>query len=324
MPSKYLRKKQTKVLRRRNIKRKTGSKSQSKQILALTRQVKSLTKTTRTRFHMAWQKNTGAMDGPLGLAYMYVCPINYMPSDPYQVGSTNVFHTWADNAKIPGPTTFSKNVLFQQPDYVSNCKTIYHTGSTIKYQITTTEPSYTKLNIALIRPKKKYADQLTTDRGLLSGAPGTPGSQAILSEGVDFTAHNGASDISSAPTDTVFGLLWNKQYWDVLYNREVGFTHPGAQNIASNANPANTDPKNNSLIHTGFIRVPAGGIINNVSFQQSNPDVRTGTVNAIETGILDSRYEDMCYLTVYQNGSSVDGETTQLAFRVLDSYVATN
>jgi len=323
MPRKYLRKSPPKQLKRKNIKRRTGARAQSKQIMALSKQVNNLTKTTKTRFNMAWQKNTGAIDG-ITTNFMYICPINYMPNDPYGVGSTNVFNTWADNAKIPGPTSFKKNVIFQIPDYVSDCKTLHHTGSVIKYQITTNEPSYTKLNIALIRPKKRMADQLTIDRGLRSGPFGTPGSTSTLEENVDYSVHNGASDISSPPTDTVFGLLWNKRYWDVLYNRECAFSHPDATNIATNTNPANTSPKNNSLIHTGYIKVPAGGIIQNVSKQQSNPNVRTGTVNAIESCFLDCRTEDMCYLTVFTNGSSIDGETTQLAFKVLDSYTASN
>lgn len=321
---KYFPKRKPRVLRKKNIKRKTGAKSQSKQIMALSKQLRSLTKVTRTKFNMAWQKPTGSIDGITSAGLMYLCPINYMPSDPYNVGSTNVFNSWADNASIPQPQLYTKNMLFQAPDYVSNCKHIYHTGSVIKYQITTNEPAYTKVNVALIRPKKKYADQLTTDRNLLGGAAGNAGSTAFLTENVDFTAHNGASALAQPATDTVFGLLWNKQYWDVLYNREIAFSHPGSTALFTETIPANTSPKNNAFIASGYIRVPAGGVIANVSKQQSNPAVRTNTVNAIETSILDCRREDMCYLAVYSNGSSVDGETTQLAFRCLDSYVATN
>lgn len=324
MPRKYYPKRTPKTLKRKNIKRKTGAKSQSKQIMALTRQLRSLTKVSRTKFNMAWQKPTGPIDAITSSGKMYMCPINYMPSDPYSVGSTNVFNSWSDNASIPQPQLFNKNMLFQAPDYVSNCKHIYHTGSVIKYQLTTNEPSYSKVNIALIRPKKKYADQLTIDRNLLGGPAGNAGSASFLTEGVDFTVHNGASQVSTPITDTVFGLLWNKQYWDVLYNREVAFSHPGSTALFNSTTSANTSPKNNAFIKTGYIRVPAGGVIANVSKQQANPAVRTNTVNAIETSILDCRSEDMTYLAVYSNGSSIDGETVQLAFRCLDSYVATN
>jgi hypothetical protein len=324
MPRKYYPKRTPKTLKRKNIKRKTGAKSQSKQIMALSKQIRSLTKVSRTKFNMAWQKPTGSIDGLTSTGLMYLCPINYMPSDPYAVASTNTINTWSDNAQIPTQQTFSKNMLFQAPDYVSNCKHIYHTGSVIKYQLTTNEPQYSKVNIALIRPKKKFADQLTIDRNLLGGPPGKAGSISQLNENVDFTVHNGASQLSSPVTDTVFGLLWNKQYWDVLYNREVGFSHPGSTALFNSTTSANTAPKNNAFIKTGYIRVPAGGVIANVSRQNPNPEVRTNTVNAIETSILDCRAENMCYLCVYSNGSSIDGETVQLAFRCLDSYVATN
>jgi len=324
MVRKYLPKSQKKVLRGKNVKRRTGAKAQSKQIMALTKQVRSLNKTTKTRFNMAWQRKTCPIEG-LTSNHMYICPINYMPSDPYAVGSTNVFNTWSDNTQIPSAQSFNKFMLFQAPDFVSNCKHIYHTGSVIKYQLTTNEPDYTKVNIALIRPKKRFADQLTIDRQLLGGPSGSAGSTSFLTENVDFTAHNGAFTAPNPPpTDTVFGLLWNKQYFDVLYNREVAFSHPLAGNISSNTNPSNTSPKNNSVIHTGYIRVPAGGVIQNVSKQQSNPTVRQNEINAIETSILDCRQEDMCYLTAYSNGSTLDGQTVQLAFRVLDSYTATN
>ena len=47
----------------------------------------------------------------------------------------------------------------------------------------------------------------------------------------------------------------------VHYKRSINFSHPGATNLVTNVNPANTNTRNNALIAEGTIRVPAGGVI---------------------------------------------------------------
>jgi len=50
-------KKKPKVLKRKNIKRKTGAKSQAKQITALSSQLTKLTKTQYETIQTVWNRN---------------------------------------------------------------------------------------------------------------------------------------------------------------------------------------------------------------------------------------------------------------------------
>lgn len=316
-------KKKPKVLRRSNIKKKTGNKQQSKQIMALTRQMNSLTKTTSTRFCTVWQRNILPIDTTIPTGKAYVCPMPYAPCNPFvstQTGSSRLF---SDNLAIASQPSFFKNMLFQAPVSIKNCSKIYCNGGTIKWQMNSIEPAYSKVTLALIQPRRQEADQITNNRGLKGVSGAGPGSAANLVYDVDYTCHDGSGG-SGAPS-TYFGTLFNKKLWRVHYYREVAFSSPGspsAPDVNPDIEPANTSPKNNAVIATGSIRLPKGKMIQNRLLRSDG--ATNQTTNAIETGFTDSRNEDECYLVAIQNGASADGETINLGFRVLNYYTALN
>jgi len=317
MAPKYFKSK-PKTLKRRNIKKRTGAKAQSKQIMSLSKQVTSLTKTNFEKLRTVWQMNSKPITTALTAGTSaFVCPIPYSPCDVLSnspvVGST----TWADNAMNEEQTIYQKRMVFGYSDQGVNSNLLYHTGGKLQYQIYTNEPSYTKLGMFLVRPKKKVADQLITDRKLKGGT--TPGSEGFLIKDVDFTVHNGQG--TQSQVSTTFGSEINRKYWDVLYSREIAMSHPLGSGFQNNASANNTNPANNALVASGTIRVPAGGNIKNVSYQtQTEPANKSAP--AIQQQFLDQRNEDSCYLIIIHNDVLIDNQTVDIGLVVNDYYKA--
>lgn len=318
--------KKPKALRRRNIKRKTGARSQAKQIATLSREITKINKEQTEPIRTCWQidkKNIGSLTSGLAPT-VYLCPIPYSLCDPLGTAPQQAAKNWADNnmSVTTGQTTYAKRLVFGYSDAAANSNKIFHTGSKIRYQITTTEPSYTKLTIFLVKPKSKQADQLVTDRQLKGSAVGgNTGSSAFMIENVDFTVHAppapGGVPLTS---ETTFGAEINRKYWDVLYKREIALSHPGATNFAVNINPANTNPMNNSVVATGSIRVPAAGVIVNKS--QATQVTGNKAAPAMENSLLDSRNENDYTLVCIHNDGTADLERVQLSMIVNDYYRA--
>lgn len=309
----------SKHLKKKNVKRNTGAKAQSKQILALSKQVNKLTKNTVEKFATCWQRDTQAIDSTAQSITCYICPIPYAPCDPLNTLVTNSNRTWRENLSSSTGARFSKEVLFQAPTGVENCSKIYHTGGVLKWQMSSNEPAYSKVTLALISPKKYCADQLTTDRKFQSGSE--PGEDSELTWKTDYITHSGAAQQSGAPT-TYFGTIINRKLWTVHSMKEVAFSHPGGSALTTNVNPANTNPKNNSVVATGTFKIPAGKLIRNVSNRVDG--LTDKPINAIQVGYLDQQNENACYLVAIQNGAKIDGEVISLGFRVVDYYTAVN
>lgn len=315
-----------KVLRTKNIKRKTGARSQAKQITALSRAVTKINKEQTESIRTVWQCNrkaigTVASVGPT----VYICPIPYPLCDPLGSAPQLAWRNWADNnmSITTGQTTFLKSLVFGHSDAAVNSNKIYHTGGKLRYQIVTSEPSYSKVMMYLLKPKAKQADQLVTDRQLKgSTVGGNPGSSAFMIQGVDYTVYTPPS-VGGVPTsnDTTFGAEINRKYYDVLYKREIALSHPNhATGFASNANPANTNPANNSIVATGTIRIPGAGVIVNKS--QATQLVGNKTATAMENALLDGRNEQNYSLVLIHNDATADLQSIELSFLVNDYYRA--
>ena len=67
--------KRKKVLRGKNIKRRTGAKAQSKQILTLSKQVGKLTKTQFETVQTVWNRNDLSVDSLGAGTTAYICPL---------------------------------------------------------------------------------------------------------------------------------------------------------------------------------------------------------------------------------------------------------
>lgn len=307
-------------LSRKNIRRRTSAKAQSRQLSALTRKVNKVTRDNTEKMVTSWSRNQIAIQSLATSGYPFICPIPYHCMDPFDklapgTGETN---KWHDNLQLATQPTYTKGFQFGYSDAAVNSNSLEHTGGVIKWQMASTEPDYSKVSLFLIRPKKGLADQLTDDRRMLgSGAHPFGPDDACLEPAQDYTMNVGAGAAQGAPT-TYFGATFNRKYWDVLYHREIAFGHPNAQGFAGNASANNSTPKNNALVATGTIKLPAGGKIKSASDGLNVPQC-----SAIQLGIADQRNENACYLVAIQNGVTADLEQITLGLLVLDYYKAT-
>jgi len=328
---KRLRTGKPKVLRRKNVKRRTGAKSQSRQIMALSRQVSSITRRQFASCHTTWQRASAPIDRPAGdQGTAYVCPIPYVPCAPEgAVAGGQSF--WTDNL-APTVGSYGKKIVFGLPENAAGSNEIYHTGGVIKWQMTTNEPSLTKYSLFLIRPKKVYADQLAKDRLLKDGSAGAPapifGGSSELKEDLDYVVHNPGA--LAGLSQTYFGAQMNRKYWDVLYRREVTLGTPGGYGGALTDYPeglrtvdaTSGGSKTSISITTGSIKLPAGGIVklSAVAPQQGGTNASQATSWEVDYG--DQTNEAGVYLVCINNGITTDGESANLAMIVHDYYKA--
>lgn len=95
----------------KNIKRRTGPKAQSRQILSLTRRVRQLTRATWIPYKLQWNRprmsfcfgfdpNDSTKTPAANCPYVYVCPLPVAPSVQLpnaQYGNNNPRGSWSDN-----------------------------------------------------------------------------------------------------------------------------------------------------------------------------------------------------------------------------------
>lgn len=308
------------VLRRKNIKNKTGKQSQAKQIIALDKGLTKLTKQNFARVRTSWKRDKISIIPTTLGDRIYICPIPYAACDP--LNTAGVLNTWQDN--MGGGTAtgvpYSKRFVFGYPKSAVNSNLAYHTGGVLRYQLISTSNNFEQIGLYLIRPKKAMADQLTIDRKLkqrgTAAGMDRPGSESELHNDLDYVIHTGAGSLTA--NQTFFGSEINKKYWDVLYHKEIGFSHPGATGQASNVNAANASPLSNAIIRNGTIRIPAGGVLKNSSFMTTTGSQPSSS--ALEMGFLDQANEHSCYLVILQNGIPSGATNTILGGFIVNDY----
>ena len=315
MPPKYMLKGKPRALK--NVRRKTGAQAQAKQIAALSRQVTNINKEQTDNIRTCWQRNNLPIGSGGIIASPYICPIPYALCDPLGASPVAGATIWSDNRVIASQPTFSKRLVFGYAEAAASSNKIYHTGGRLRYTVYTTEPSYTKLTICLIRAKKNQADQLITDRGFKqTGTSGSAGSAAQLHDDVDYTVHNGAGGVN----DTWYGAEINRKYWDVLYSRELALSSPKDLTASSYVRTTpNTRPMNTSLVASGTIKLPAAGMVTAVGYATTQNE---SPATAMEQQFLDQRNEDSVYLVAINNDLQVDAENVSMGFVVTDYYKA--
>ena len=311
--------KKPRVLRKKNIKRRRGARAQSKQILALSRQVSSLTKTQYERCCLAWQRAKSTIDLAAGGNNAYICPIPITPNNPTSqltgFGNSEPLK-WSDNRGIAAANYFTKSTLFGISAAARGSPEWIHTGSTLRYRLETNEPTFATYSVFLVQARSRQADQLSDDRSLKGASTGSyPGSAANMQVGTDWITHQDC-----------FGTFMNKKYWKVLYERQINFSVPGVTSVkVNNADlQGGADTRNNTVVKEGTMRIPAGGSIknfNNMPFvDESSPALGREPPNAIQIGYQDEDCSKTCYLVIVNNGVSIDGEITSLSTLCLDRY----
>jgi len=321
MPRKL--RKKPRVLRRRNIRKRRGGRAQSKQIMALSRQVSSITRKQFAKVHTTWQRNMLSVESLSGGVQAYICPIPYVPGNPTGASQPGGLVTWADNLSLAAQPTYSKKAIFGVAREAATSNEIYHTGGNIKWQMQTNEASFSKYYIFLVKPKRSMADQLVKDRNL-KGSSGTAaiGSGAFLQQDLDYVVHE-----EGLTGGTVFGAQMNPKYWSVLYRREVTFGRTEAGGVASqyfNYNaPSGPNGGAETLINArGTIKLPAGGMIKNASITSQSGSGNAAQATSWEVGYGDQENSSGVYLVVINNGVSVDGDNATLGFIAHDYYKA--
>lgn len=299
----------------KNVKRKTGAKAQAKQISALSTQITKINKEQTENVRTSWYRENLPI-GNVILADPYICPLPYVMCDPLGTSPVVGSQTWSDNVTSASQPSFTKRMVFGYSDAAANSNKVYHTGGRLRYQIWTSEPSFTKLGLYLIRPKKGMADQLVLDRKFKASVGASlPGEVSSLTNDIDYSVH---ASPPGAAVSTFFGSEINRKYWDVLYHREIALSHPQAAGFSANANANNASPSNNALTAAGTIKIPAGGLIRNMStLTQTSGDK---TAAAFECQYQDQQNETGCFLVGIHNDLTLDAQTLDLGFIVTDYY----
>lgn len=307
------------VLKRKNIKRRTGAKAQSKQIMTLSKQMTKLTKTQFETIQTVWNRNDLSVDSLTSGTTAYICPLPKSMCNVYgqttlqTQGSPDQRIPWSDNLGIAAQPTYKKGAIFGSSEAARVSPEIHHMGGTLRWRLTSAEPSFSTYDVFVISPKARQADQLVTDRSLKGGT--TPGANANLTEGLDYISH---------PDCHMTEI--NRKMWNVHYQRRVNFGHPNSTAINTNVNPANTNPRNNAVIAEGKVKLSAGGCLKN--FNNSPLDVAGANdrgfkpLNASQIGYIDEKNEKTQYLVIVNNGVSADLETVNLSMLVKDYYKA--
>lgn len=160
--------KKPRVLKRKNIKRRTGAKAQSKQIMSLSKQVNKLTKTQFETVQTVWNRNDLSVDSLTAGTTAYICPLPKSMCNVYgqttlqTQGSPDQRLPWSDNLGIAAQPTYKKGQIFGSSEAARVSGEIHHMGGTLRWRLTSGEPSFSTYDIFVISPKAKQADQLIT------------------------------------------------------------------------------------------------------------------------------------------------------------------
>jgi hypothetical protein len=314
----YRRKPRT--LKGKNIKRKTGARAQSKQILSLSKAVTNLTKSNYETVQTLWYRNNLSVDSTGIGTIAYVCPVPksmcncFSQSTLDTAGNPDQRLKWSDNLAIASQQFYQKSPIFGSSEAARNSPESTHMGGVLKWRLQTNEPSFSTYSIFLISPKSRQADQLITDRGLKASTSSSfAGGGASLVQGVDYISH-----------PNLFGTMINKKYYNVHYHREVNLCHPQSTALQTTAQANNTNPRNNALIAEGSIKLSGGSVLKCANQQSiavsGSPDMGFQPVNASQLGYIDERNEKTQYLVVVNNGVSADAQTVNLSLLVKDVY----
>ena len=313
------------VLSRKAIRKNTGARAQSKQIATLSRQVKRLNATQHETIRTHWQRNNLPCETLATPGYPYMCPIPYAamdPSDMYNPG-TGITTKWTDTLSVASQPFFTKDIFFGCSDAALNTGQITHMGGTLKYQLSNNDEGFRRCTIALISLKNSAADQKSVDNQLRArtAPPYGPSanSPAPLRLGTDYVVHSGAGSADAG--DTSWGVVFNRKYWNVHYQRSCAFGHIGADGIASNASANNSNPLNNALVATGTIKIPGAGDMKSFATKEEMGGA-PAVQNALELGLYDERQEKAKFLVVISNGITGDNEGLFLGLHVVDYYKA--
>ena len=313
--------------RRRTVTRRArtnkSASAQSKQIITLARQVKSIRK------HQARSKTSVMTIGRMnainlarsfqtltGVAAQqdaaWVMPIAYAPAVPLAGVATPQNTTICTNSPartaggdIVDVNTMDKSQLFGSSFNAQNVLGITHKGATLRLRIACTFKQPTSLHFFLVRPAKGIiADNLMKDIGYLSanpvGASAFPlrGAGVALREEIDYTYGASAGTTPGIVNDKYRNMIPNVAFvnlknWDIISKRQCNFDGPSQTTLLTTPPNVNTaaDPDNNMVYKNISFKVPAAGYIKR---NNTSRDENLGTLE--NYGILEQQNEKNVFL----------------------------
>ncbi len=148
------------VLKRKNIKRKTGAKAQSKQIMTLSKQMTKLTKTQFETVQTVWNRNDLSVDSLAGGTTAYICPLPKSMCNVYgqttleTQGNPDQRLPWSDNLGIAAQPQYKKGSIFGSSTAARESPEAHHTGGVLKWRMVSEEPTFSTYSIFVISPKR--------------------------------------------------------------------------------------------------------------------------------------------------------------------------
>lgn len=316
----------------KRAKKRTGAKAQSKQIVALSKQISKIADISSVPLQLRWQRSNTFIDrlpltaGESGKLSKYICP---MPVAPNQVGGGGA--DFADTGPVAlQQLDFKKQKIWVTATDVNQKPRCTHRGGYITYKLSRTNFSLRFYKVMLIRAKTVVADQLSLQRGFqfyspTANPPIIAGQNSNLVEGYDYI-HNPIITV----LDPITGVQMNPQMWDVLYSKtfKFGTNKPFLRPELSPNSLANTIGNTMRTEATGYIKLPAGGAVHKIWSTDH-------TQQATNLDYVNQRSEKNVFLVIFaQKGSmipSTEPGGTQpvadlpagelkLSFQVRDSY----
>lgn len=293
----------------RRAKKRTGAKSQSKQIQALSRQVSKIAEISSVPLQLRWQRQNSFVDREAltaansGNLTVYMCPI---PVAPSQVGA-NVAN-FADTGPLAiGANDFKKTKVWITATDVNQKPRCTHRGGYLTYKLSRPNISLRYIKVMLIKSKSSVADQMSLQRSLQyfdanSAPPLIAGQSARLIENYDYI-HNPVTTIN----DPVTGVQINPQMWEVLAQRTHKF---GTEKpfIPTQAQPISPNAIGQSMRTeaTGFFKIPAGGAVHKIWSTDH-------TQQATNLDYVNQRSEKNVFLVIFsQRGSTITDPSVQV------------
>lgn len=143
---------------------------------------------------------------------------------------------WGANTWAGGP-----NASF------TGCSGIRSTFCQIQYRLRSTEPTMNQVIVAVIQPRKAFADQIVENKQLMSRytlltaaptyGPAAPGSQGTLTRDMDYSL---SGPVGAAAAETIFGCKFNPQLWKVHYYRKHNMIAPTTSGTTNQVGITNT------------------------------------------------------------------------------------
>ena len=299
--------------KKRYIPKRKVDKKQSKAIRQIKRALytKCYTKVAPASFNIGNNSTT-----QFGVPVAYVQPLN-----PAMEQSTALGKICHDNQNTAlkheriflwGTTNASNSVNSALPiEAGSGIRTTY---CRLNYRLQSTERQMTEVCVAVIKPKRAFADQITKSRQFKLSAlnippqpPATltfisPGSASTLVPDVDYTL---TGNQTATATSTVFGCKFNPQFWDVKYKRIHRLQAPATTNPTNQVGITNTNRAPNdqfgkiSLSYNTYMRASVPALEN---------DTITGF--ASQAQYIEVPNEHLHYLVVITNDSTAEEPIT--------------